>query len=112
MAEALTDFLLARIAEDEHDARHCKEWTDCFMCPTHERFDTARVLAECEAKRRIVERAVAAQRAADAWTTERLHVDKRSPEAEWAREGAYREVLRDLASAYADHADYDEEWKP
>src|SRR5574337_1430284 len=59
------------------------------------RHDPARVLAECEAKRRIVE--------------DRLHLDTVRPGAirahsEWA--------CRVIASIYADHPDYREEWKP
>ena len=71
----LTEFLLARIAEDEEDARKAMPgpWTSDGGVyaghPTNEvvdyayegnadhiaRWDPARVLAECEAKRRIVE---------------------------------------------------------
>lgn len=95
----LTDFLLARIAEDEAAAQDCKEWSDCFSCPTHERFDTRRVLAECEAKRRIVERHMAYGR---------YNVDI-------FRDGytaALEDVLRALSLPYADHPNYREEWKP
>ena len=98
MTTTLTEFLLARIAEDEAAARECKEWSDCFACPTHERFDTKRVLAECEAKRRIVER----------------HSGTHMPigTAPFGYQSATSDVLRDLAAVYADHSDYREEWKP
>ena len=113
----LTDFLLARITEDEpvgRDWQHNRGKVEVIgggdgylrLC------DPARVLAECEAKRRIVERAVAAERAADLWTEERLRTDTRSPIPEWARHDAFSEVLRDLARAYKDHPDYREEWTP
>jgi hypothetical protein len=82
----LTDFLLARIAEDEACADGL-EWDD--GNPVHQ---TARVLAECEAKRRIVE-ACADVLAYDA-------------------EALPQDVLRLLALPYADHPDYRQEWKP
>lgn len=101
----LTEFLLARIVEDEadrhgiHDVAICSslEWggmtnltCDCGW--------PERVLAECEAKRRIVE----AHRAWD--------------ENEWQSPPYFSapmdEVLALLALPYADHPDYREEWRP
>ena len=98
----LTEFLLARIAEDERDA-------DCIL------FDygqgnvesrAARVLAECEAKRRIVE----------------LHRPIWASDIEWAdcaicpsalSSGGWPcPTLRALTLPYADHPDHREEWKP
>ena len=87
LTESLTEFLLARITEDENKARECEEWPDCFACPTHETFNTARVLAECAAKRRIVEH-----------------------HAPYAG-GSGRPTLLLLALPYADHPDYDETWR-
>lgn len=91
-AENLTDFLLARIAEDEEAAR---EWCAVLLSreleqgsepfdfeAVHGPGDPIRVLAECEAKRRIVE-----------WLPE------------WT-------VLRLLALPYVGHPHYDEEWRP
>lgn len=69
----LTDFLLARIAEDEAvilGGGGCDHWD--------------RALAECQAKRLIVE-------------------DETSNE--W-------QPLRYLATVYVNHPDYREEWKP
>lgn len=64
----LADFLLARIAEDE-----------------------TRALAECEAKRRIVERV---------------------SEVKWTGSYAVRDVVLELlALSYADHPDYRDKWK-
>ena len=106
----LTNFLLARIAEDEADARQLVEdlgrWDRerAFNGPDGTQgsivtstlrggaFDPARVLAECEAKRRIVQRVVEAMDA---------------PPDEWTYV-----ILCDLALPYADHPDYREEWKP
>jgi hypothetical protein len=132
----LTDFLLARIAEDEamakaaiephetDDAGHWEfveypyeggsphprgtldagtsgydpglPWSDLVN-----RYDPARVLAECEAKRQIVERAVIMART--------------SGLLEGAADRAYEyddNVLPLLALPYADHPDYREEWRP
>ena len=69
-----------------------------------------RILAECEAKRRIVERAEAAAvctqhgRVRDSGCGECIAAE--------AVEVADGYVLADLAVAYADHPDYSEEWKP
>jgi hypothetical protein len=62
----------------------------------------ARVLAEVEAKRRIV-----AEYANEQWVMEQGH------RTEWTEGGqAAREtVLRLLAQPYADHPDYDEAWR-
>ena len=86
----LSDFLLARYAAEEEAAR-VSEADD----PNHEQvfdrdvtgwFDPARVLAECVAKRRIVETFVMWQ-----------YGDT---------------ILSYLATPYSDHPDYREEWKP
>lgn len=94
-ALALADFLLARITEDEWGIRQVEKreqdmtrvdlW---FGYPL-----VGRVLAECEAKRRIV-----------AWelqVAERAHLQ---PEQ--------RVILQLLALPYADHPDYRQEWRP
>lgn len=88
----LADFLLARIAEDEAMARadlalrFVPSLEPRIMGTGGEPTDRARVLAECEAKRRIVE-----------WDEVQLEEHP---------------VLRFLALPYADHPDYREEWKP
>lgn len=70
------------------------------------RHDPARVLAECDAKRRIVERAT--------MNLGRDSIRDRilgpSIEASW--KAAMVSVLYQLASVYADHPDYDEAWRP
>lgn len=117
----LTDFLLERIAEDEEYARAAasassREWlarsyrvvtADLFevgelAVPTSAhvaRHDPARVLAECEAKRRIVE----LHNVGD-------HTCQGPEHATWAPDC---HTLRALALPYADHPDhpdYREEW--
>jgi hypothetical protein len=86
----LTEFLLARIAEDEADAYDVDtQWP------------SRRVLAECEAKRRIVERC------ADMSSRFRVVLD--------AGESVFRfpheDIPRFLAAVYADHQDFREEWR-
>jgi hypothetical protein len=90
----LTDFLLARIAQDERAARKLAE-TD--RRPALSLATTInhpeRLLAECAAKRAIVERAALANEGND-----RLCLGDT--------------VLTELAAIYADHDDYRDEWKP
>ena len=93
----LTSFLLDRIAEDEANAgsKHDLAYHDHGDCGGCEY--PARVLAECEAKRRIVEQA-------RNYSPELEHGDN----GEWA----FDTVLLALALPYADHPDYREEWRP
>ena len=135
----LTDFLLARIDEDEAVALNALhpdakgipgEWvTEHYGSQYHDepdrchiaedraghywtvahevsipnaehmaRHDPARVLAECEVKRRIVDLAREA---------------RETDGAGYATADAYmRDVLRLLALPYAEHPDYRDEWKP
>lgn len=124
----LTEFLLARIAEDEAVARSATvgPWTqdgsyvrgdgdslfgtDYYSASAdHEpdaahitRHDPARVLAECEAHRRIVERAQRASQAFDQIINPTTSGVAMTMDL----------VLADLASIYADHEDFDESWRP
>ena len=114
----LTDFLLARIAEDEARAMTQRNQRAAFrsggwMFKAEDVeaagvliYRPARVLAECEAKRQAIK---------DAWG------DHLQIESEWgscrgqaALEAAndYPGVVQWLASVYADHADYCDEWRP
>jgi hypothetical protein len=116
--QTLADFLLARIAEDEAAARHAPgsgrdwqalegrdEWAvvenatslvaaqsrDPWWARHIARHDPARVLAECDAKRRIVQ------------------------DMPFVGECAAELLLRVgqiLALPYAAHPDYREEWRP
>lgn len=106
----LTEFLLARIAEDDADARdHGRHWSECPLprggdctCTDGLRARNRRVLAECEAKRRIVE----------------LHKpDRQDSRICGLCERDYSfpcPTLRALALPYADHPlfqpDYQPEW--
>lgn len=87
----LTQFLLNRLAEDEAYALTIDEHIA--------RHDPARVLAECEAKRRIMSYGPTLRRAAG--SHERALI-------EYHR---WTEMVEALALPYADHADYRQEWK-
>ena len=121
----LTGFLLARIAEDEAAARSgsgepvyphfgdtaAEESVEMALnegCADGgaehlRRWLPARVLAECEAKRRIVER--------------HAYINDGSgplPDGSplYGQHHALGWVVRDLAAIYAAHDDYREEWRP
>jgi hypothetical protein len=100
----LADFLLARIAEDEEAAREVGPYllrsSQRTSIAHADRWHPTRVLAECQAKRRIVGRLAAAERAAKGATTEY---------AEGYDHGIL-DAARFLALPYADHPDYCEEW--
>jgi len=100
----LSEFLQARIAEDEAEAQARREhsegcWPNMDNCQSHYgeegqwSWGPARVLAECEAKRRIVSE-IEGTRATGTYTTRLLT------------------ILLHLAMPYADHPDYHDEWKP
>jgi hypothetical protein len=92
----LYGFLLDRIAEDETRARESKEYDDKHQ-PVNDVmdldgwYDPERVLAECEAKRQIVE-------LANYW------LEPVDPGI------AGSDLLHLLALPYADHPDYQQEW--
>lgn len=101
----ITEFLLARIYEDEEAAQKVfatEKWiTYCdTVAERHDvgagwhilRWQPVRVLAECETKRRIVVR--------------HSHCDDVSYE-----DTSSCPDLRTLASVYADHPDYRDEWR-
>ena len=82
----ITEFLLARIAEDEAGARAVVGDRNAWDTPEWDasRWSPWRVLDECEAKRRLV---------GDEWYED-------------------PETLRILAAIYSDHPDYRDEWRP
>lgn len=93
----LVEFLLARIAEDEEWARYEAEgWGGR---PS----DGSRILAECDAKRRIVER-LGSYLSSDS---------NAEPEGAWELLDDHAwATLYDLALPYSSHPDYREEWRP
>ncbi|HET6917608.1 MAG TPA: DUF6221 family protein [Acidimicrobiales bacterium] len=100
----LTEFLLARIAERERGAKvdlRVARWPNS-MTARNARWD----LADCEAKRRIME-------LADDATMLDIHVDgefRVGARDEAAEPYCGDRILRALALPYADHPDYQEEW--
>lgn len=124
----LTEFLLARIAEDEMVAQDVRHWAGRgtpmlqFVgggTGIRALADPERWLAECEAKRRIVERGPSecggyeSQGEFDshhypdpAWS----HCDGCSAAQSCDREWLW--TLAILALPYADHPDYRDEWRP
>lgn len=106
----LGDFLFARIAEDEATGPRgaCADHTPmliCRDCPP-----TARALAECESKRRIVQRC---ELLIDSFEKTVNHSDeyiawpdvtRREKSHAWA-------TLYDLVRCYADHPDFQEGWE-
>lgn len=97
----LTEFLLARIAEDE------AAWSGGIGLATRPDFArlSQHMLAECEAKRRIVEMAEAEITAADAKAQD---LPTRMFEGGSAF-FAHNTLLR-LATVYSDHPDHREDW--
>jgi hypothetical protein len=120
---SLTEFLLARIAEDE-------TWANDSASPDYSDLEpgtpghSGRILAECEAKRRIVEMH---SKTAISWSTpdgrlakgdeERLvYCEHCSFHEQYEGFNDYEEpspcpTLRILALPYADHPDYQPEWR-
>lgn len=112
----LTEFLLARITEDQRHAEALAVTmnTDTFTTPAALAnvgaiVNPARVLAECEAKRRIVRRSKAAE---GAMADPGRIPDDGSYFIRMSNRDAWRLALADLALPYADHPDYDEAWRP
>ena len=109
----ITEFLLARISEDEAVATAERDDTEGWGNPYstgaainfENRFDPARVLAECKAKLAIIAAGITAW--SDGTVTE-TGCDVAYGEGQYCT--TYDAALRALASVYADHPDYDPEW--
>ena len=140
----IIEFLLARVAEDEASARAIPEWDfpsegwwdwkalqmnelawrrslHRYSCSVHDEFPSAcdcggpaRVLAECVAKRRIVERyAENLDRAMSyrnpKWRDAMNDADRLEHRLQEARLATSLEACLALVATYADHPDY-QEW--
>jgi hypothetical protein len=98
---SLTEFLLARIAEDEAHAGLVLDRTGPWDAPP---ISPERTMAECEAKRRIIELADQVENMEASLMQEFGGTpDDDDPSVM---------MLRALALPYADHPDYDEGWRP
>lgn len=89
----LTEFLEARIAEDEAEAKNLQGETDFGLEAAGDR-----MLAECAAKRELLE--------------QRKRIDQSMSMDDWSAgwsDGNYA-ALNALAAVYKDHPDYREEW--
>jgi len=120
---ALTEFLLARITEDEFAGTHFEQmpaqWTTLTVYP-HDgepipvkaaMFASTRILAECEAKRRIVDMAIGVEDHRSAAESLEYGNDLHAIPVAQAVDETMIDVLQYLAAPYADHPDYREEWR-
>jgi hypothetical protein len=112
----ITEFLLARIAEDEADAADIQSGRADYGATEFNpdetimrQTDPARILAECKAKRAIMEIHKIQQvsedsplRSDDEWTCPFCDEDR------WPR--GVCGTIRAIASVYSDHPDYRQEW--
>lgn len=101
----LSEFLLARIAEDEANGADCDGGSGCRVSDAM----VDRRLAECEAKRRLI------AMHEDAWDEglpdiPREHVCLTCGDAEYYSIAWPCLTIRVLAVPYADHPDYDQAW--
>jgi len=90
--DGLVSFLLARISDEERELKRRTKSPDIDA-------DAERGLADCTAKREII------------GISQRMIVLRDLPNERSVREGA-EEVLRRMASVYADHVGYRAEWRP
>lgn len=113
----LTGFLLARVSDDENRAqRFWDEWSrEGGVIDVSRYVGPTQTLAECEAKRRIVEQHVENASRVAAYRSPRwLDGMNDSDIMNWRKAeavcAATDSVVRALASVYADHPDYQAEW--
>jgi hypothetical protein len=106
-AVSLTDFLLARIAEDEEQALDPEK--RCRVDHVTMNTLSERALAECEAKRRLIDWSAPVSGYERVPTNRPGVYDQRA--VRYVNEDG-EDVLRYLALPYADHSDYRQEWKP
>jgi hypothetical protein len=124
----LTGFLRARIAEDEAVLNLARDLSIDPPCVPglwsgpghHPVMSTARLAAECEAKRRILE-IHGSQVQVIRWVDEDRNADDAARGHTWCTECGNVDdwpvawpcdTLRVLATVYADHPDYRPEWRP
>ncbi len=119
---SLADFLLDRIGEDEAVARRAWEQQAHADGPeprtalqTHvARHSPSRVLVACEARRQIVQNSldVDAEQAEELMALEPAGPSELPPEQTVGEVAFFERVLRYLAVQYADHPDYERQWRP
>lgn len=111
----LSDFLLAQIAEDEAECR--REIADGYGGDQHESgWSSNRVLAECDAKRRIVAAHPMGEGQDGGWEIHRvvgcLTCITCGVDGADIVDAGPCPTLRALALPYASHPDYRDEWRP
>ena len=109
----IDEFILARVAEDERAAERGRRHNDvgtyandnygCLLV------GPARVLAECEAKRRIVE--LAGEASSDRYAVIGEFCVGREETDEAMATDPGEMILRSLATVYVEHPGYDPEWR-
>ena len=109
---SITEFLEARVAEDERNAEAwSKKLADDMPIPSSLLggiVNPARVLAECAAKRAIIKQAEEASSDRYGVINEYCVGDKERAEAYATDPGKL--ILEALAAVYSDHPDYQQEW--
>ncbi|BCW61910.1 DUF6221 family protein [Arthrobacter sp. StoSoilB22] len=105
----ITEFLEARIAEDEQQAKSC-QYLGWFPAKKYgvTTVSHARVLAECAAKRAIIKQAEEATGDRGTVIAEYCGSDAERTQS-WAEDPG-KLILEALASVYRDHPDYRQEW--
>jgi hypothetical protein len=109
----LAEFLLARIGEDEAEAKEHQHY-EGEVWEAAGWWDCTRVLAECDAKRRIVELheilEIVWRQGIPEYACQNCDVGDDDHLYYSRRQGCA--TLRLLALPYSDHPDYQENWKP
>lgn len=116
----ITEFLEARITEDERVAKQEDEdYADTTLLPTYDsahqaRWHTARVLAECAAKRAIIEQHKPVDYSALGMDSpnacEICGVELRMGDWDYIEGSFPCLTLKALAAVYKDHPDFQEAW--
>lgn len=101
----ITDFLLARIKEDEAAA------TSGLTSQMVGRTASTRRIAECHAKRAIINDT---QTFVDEYANEEYRTNDDLTAGRVASRARFwqQQILRHLAAAYSDHPNYQQEWRP
>lgn len=123
---SITEFILARVAEDERQARamdddlrkHPPSVYEMAQVPMLDAGVPERVLAECEAKRRIVAHGPSQ---CGGYEHQEEFGGHHYPDPDWAfcdgcsaasaADADRQGTLQILAAIWADHPDYDEAWR-
>lgn len=112
--KTLTEFLLARIEEDEVNAT-LRQWhgEDCPTIPDPSGYSYP---CECGVPERMKREAVAKRQVVEIAWGDHLQIESEwgscRGSAELEAAGDYPVTLRSLGVIYADHPEYREEWRP